>query len=39
MNHVVRALQRQHLGADDLPTDPTQTIALHFELPADEYPG
>ena len=39
MNHVVRALRRNHLGPERLPTNATQAYVLDLDIPADEYPG
>ena len=39
MNHVMQALRRQHLGADDLPADSTEIVTIQLEIPDDEYPG
>lgn len=39
MNHVVKALRRQHVGPERLPTNAEQAYMLEIEIPDDEYPG
>ena len=39
MNHVVRALRRNHTGPERLPTNAKQAYLLEITIPDDEYPG
>lgn len=39
MNHIVKALRRQHVGPERLPTDAERAYILEIEVPDDEYPG